>query len=341
MLEGEESREQEPQGTKLGVDASQHSYDGSSSDTVEVATMLTSPQRLSPDRLLAARASAAKFAASAVRVGYVAAALARAGRQGHTPLAPFTEGTNCSSGTLPHYSMATAAVRAAAAHATSGGPEDAMTTPRTPRATGSTQAAARAAAAHPEDGIATPRTPRATGSTQAAGAQAAPDCNEVRPAESCDPIDAEVQSPEGEVASSEEVGASWMTDSEMEFRQDCDANHASSETATAVQPTKGHAIDSVGHTLCSIVVGPARQQEASAEDSSAVWDVVVKKTFISVVPRRQVLPHTASAPGRIGILGEAGRTGSRPRRLRSSRRRSRRRRVGAEPAAASNSVQRP
>merc|ERR1719327_2639133 len=41
--------------------------------------MLTSPQRLPTDRVLAARASAAALAASAVRVGYVAAAVARAG----------------------------------------------------------------------------------------------------------------------------------------------------------------------------------------------------------------------------------------------------------------------
>jgi hypothetical protein len=92
-------------------------------------------------------------------------------------------------------------------------------------------------------------------------------------------------------------------------------------------------------TLGQIVVGPATDRQAASDEGLAdVWDVVVKKTFISVVPRRHILPHTASAPGCLGILGEAGRVGSRPRRHRSSRRRSRRRRVGVEQAVPGSAV---
>merc|ERR1719456_2091639 len=66
--------------------------------------MLTSPQRLPADRVQAARAAAAALAASSVRVGYVAAALARAGTSGGYPRRTLSGGTSSSSGpALPNY----------------------------------------------------------------------------------------------------------------------------------------------------------------------------------------------------------------------------------------------
>lgn len=75
------------------------------------AKSLISSQSMPPDRKLEARLSAAALAASAVRVGYMAAACARSERYPHQHIFVPKQSPNTST------SIATAAVRAAAAHA--------------------------------------------------------------------------------------------------------------------------------------------------------------------------------------------------------------------------------
>lgn len=264
--------------------------------------MLTSPQHLPADRVLAARAAASRMSLSMVRVGYVAAALARAGNHGGHPGGAASGGMSSSSGNA---GVAAAAVRAAAAHSSMTAPEDGSgsLTPRrlsfAPLAATEAQPAAaceREAVHAEEDSLVTAAEPAVADSADAGS------------------TDAESQEEErGEEATPTICGAS------------------NSATVTS-EPTNSEG------PLSTIVVGPANDEHEAVSDAEGVWDVVVKRTFISVVHRRQGLEHSASAPGCLGILGEAGRS-VRQRRQRSSNRRSRRRRAGTEQAGAGNNVE--
>jgi len=267
--------------------------------------MLTSPQRLPADRVQAARAAAAALSFSAVRVGYVAAAMARAGNHGGYPQGPRSGGVSSSSCTSPaNHSVAAAAVRAAAAHP-QGGP------------------LRRPSTAGPED-VGGPL-------SRPSSAQA-----------SCAEVEEKTSVPSDPPAADTDI-ASDQAESE-----DCGLERDNLQPARVIIVSEARSVEPVtteptnsDRTLGTIVVGPSTDEHETASDEAlaSVWDVVVEKTFISVVPRRHVLPHSASAPGCLGILGEAGRTGGRPRRARSSRRRSRRKRAGTEQAAAGNSAQ--
>jgi len=250
------------------------------------AVVLTSPQQLPADRVLAARAAAAALSSSCVRVGYLAAALARAGGQSGYPHRPASGGSSSTCGGLPKYSVAAAAVRAAAAQSVATGSEESRC--RTP--------------------------PR-----HLVGAQIVKECcAEVELLVPTSEV-AVVVAPNSEPMPSEPSDNEWATDYE-----------AASDDGHASEDVPARELDGASRTLCSIVISHPTEHEAISDELLAdVYDVVVKRTFISVVPRRKVLPHSASAPGCLGIISEAGRVISRPRRQRSSRRRSRRRRTGA------------
>jgi len=251
--------------------------------------MFSSPQRLSADRVLAARAAAAGMAASAVRIGYVAAAHARR----HPTVAQLGLGSASSSGSLPSHGVAAAAVRAAAAHASWAGPEDTR----------------------------------------------------------CDESPRKLpEAPDSLEDSSKESEMSSEVTSTCERNSDAESQPAHPEAI----PSLAHAEPTPNQAEEDREKSPPAHPEAfdqdatpdvlaAGQDSAAEEvdvDVVVQKTFISLKPRRQVLPHTASAPGYLdtclGILGEAGSV--RQRRHRSSRR-SRRRRGGTGQAAAANSAE--
>lgn len=318
---------------------------------------MTSPQRLPADRLLAARASAAAMAGSAIRVGYVAAALARAGKH--------SGGMSFGSALNSNRDMAAAAVRAAAAHTTVAGPEGGLfASPRTPPRT------------PPRTSPRMPPTPEDTG---AAGSSSEPS---PRPSSPSDVPSTPQRWPEAplrpnssEVASTAqrwlEVPRSPEVVQTPQRWSEIPPSPNSSEVASTpqrfpevpempvVESAAGPAVDEARSSemvavetsnseqrLATIVVSATtdkREAESSDEESARVWDVVVQKTFISVVPRRQVLPHSASAPGCLvaNRVREAGRVlVSRPRRQRSSRRRSRRHRAGGmEQTAAGNTAQ--
>merc|ERR1719440_1194723 len=293
MVEGEEPCKAEQVCADVSRTALPGSLDGSERTTG--AAVLTPPKCLPADRVQAARASAAALAASAVRVGYVAAALARAGNRHGYPQAASSLGTSTHTSTdHRNYGVAAAAVRLAAAHASSTAPDDS---------------------------------------------------NESRPLRRS--LQAEVDSAIEEREVAEETAEadqplheeSAARQEEDEEEQEEDAAEAAGASAVAeIFSSKPIAWEpnASDRSLGTIVVPAVDGHGAASSDEAAagVWDVVVEKTFISVVPRRQVLPHTASAPGCLGIHGEAGRAVGRPRRNRSSRRRSRRRRASGEQAAA-------
>lgn len=334
--------------------------------------MLTSPQKLPAERLQAARAAAAAMASSSVRCGYFAAALARAGNRGGYPQSAAATGAGSSMGdAVQHHGVAAAAVRLAAVHASAAAPEprdtpEAWKQPScnptdSPRLTPPTPATSRAAVPEmavivdacersssdlpetSEDGAATP----ASSSDAAPGmSDMAETAEELRGTAPETPRRAPAMvwpaTPEAAMTSSH-ASSSWQcftwqrnaaaTDISG-VRKDSE-DHRAEEVASATNA----ASNGDRATLGSIVVGPATEHEAVSDEAVAnVWDVVVEKTFIAVVPRRQVLQHTASAPGCLSILGEAGIAVGRHRRQRSSRRRSRRRRATADQAASGNTV---
>jgi len=87
--------------------------------------------------------------------------------------------------------------------------------------------------------------------------------------------------------------------------------------------------------------------EASEAEPDEVWEVVVQRTFIAVVPKRRILPHVASAPGRLTVpadggckQGGASRRRSRvTRRASSSRRKARARQADLKPLVRTASVE--
>merc|ERR1719491_1174320 len=328
-------------------------------------SMLTSPQRLPAERLQAARAAAAAMASSSVRCGYFAAALARAGNRGGYPQSAAVTGVGSSAGDgIQHHGVAAAAVRLAAVHAAAAAAAAAagempdMPEARTQSsckpleslsATFATPATSSDAASEmpeisetsEESSGTPPETPRAaatmvwpaTPESAVTGSHASstwqfftwqrdaastdtsgmPNDSVAQGAEEVSPSRHEVPEPQRPVAFSKTL----------------------TYDAAATEPASGDRT-----TLGSIVVGPSTEHEAASDEAVAgVWDVVVEKTFIAVVPRRHVLQHTASAPGCLGIFGEAGIVVGRHRRQRSSRRRSRRRIATANQAAYGNSVQ--
>jgi len=203
-------------------------------------------------------------------------------------------------------------------------------------------AAVRAAAAHssmtaPEDGSG-PLTPRQLSFPPLAATDAQPAAAREREA---------VHTEEESLVTDEEPAVADSADAQSTDAECQEAKPTERQERAEVTPTISAAVNSETVTseptnsegpLSTIVVGPANDEHEAVSDAEGVWDVVVKRTFISVVHRRQGLEHSASAPGCLGILGEAGRS-VRQRRQRSSNRRSRRRRAGTEQAGAGNNVE--
>merc|ERR1711933_606022 len=99
--------------------------------------------------------------------------------------------------------------------------------------------------------------------------------------------------------------------------------------------------------VCCASAPPLRKPLAEAEPEDVVWEVVVQRTFIAVVPKRRILPHVASAPGRLTVTADGGckqggasRRRSRvTRRASSSRRKARVRQADSKPLARTASVE--
>lgn len=296
-------------------------------------TKLSSPQRLTADRVLAARASAAALAASAVRVGYVAAAVARAGGHSghsrHPPTVQLGSGQSSSSRDgLPSHGVATAAVRAAAAHASVSSDEtgSSFNTMSPRKLQFSTQSHVTESHVAPEREASCP-TPDSLASTFSTESLSEATSRLSLCADDDVEREQEVQQSlveDGPGADSSSA-VPCLVEPKFEDREEFKVSPTCTENAESP-------VDMVAHENSIL--------DAAAEDtvSEGEWDIVVRRTFITVVRRRRVLPHTASAPGCIGIGGPGLGAGGRQRRARS-RRRSRRgsnSKVGTRQAATSN-----